>query len=42
MVREISVYYFEQSSFPTSYTFEDKVKVNIYDTLWIGFQELPL
>lgn len=42
MVKEISVYYFEQSSFPTSYTFEDKVKVNIYDTLWIDFQELPL
>jgi len=42
MVREISVYYFEQSSFPTSYTFEDKVKVNIYDSLWIDFQELPL
>lgn len=38
----VSVYFFEQSPFPISYTFEDRIKVNIYDTLWIDFQDLPL
>lgn len=42
MVKEVSVYFFEQSPFPTSYTFEDKIKVNIYDTLWIDLQDLTL
>lgn len=38
--KEVSVYFFEKSPFPVSYTFEDKVKVSIYDDLWIDFQEL--
>ena len=38
--KEVSIYFFEKSSFPVPYTFEDKVKVNIYDDLWIDFQEL--
>ncbi len=25
-----------------SYTFQDKIKVNIYDDLWIDFKELQL
>ncbi len=42
MAKDVSVYFFEQSPFPVSYTFEDKIKVNIYDNLWIDFQDLPL
>ena len=40
--KEVAVYFFEQSPFPVSYTFEDKIKVNIYDTLWIDLKDLPL
>lgn len=37
----ILVYYLEQSEVKTeSYTFQDKLKVNIYDDLWIDFKEL--
>ena len=42
MEKEVAVYFFEQSPFPVSYTFEDKIKVNIYDTLWIDLKDLPL
>ncbi len=38
--KEIFTYFFHESPFPNSYTFADKVKVNIYDDLWIDFQEL--
>ncbi|MDE7414807.1 MAG: Uma2 family endonuclease [Lachnospiraceae bacterium] len=40
LAKEVSVYFFEKSPFPVPYTLEDKVKVNIYDDLWIDFQEL--
>ena len=40
--KEVAVYFFEQSPFPVSYTFEDKIKVNIYDPLWIDLKDLPL
>ncbi len=26
----------------TSYTFQDRIKANLYDDLWIDFQELKL
>ena len=39
----ILVYFFEQDSFNVQhYTFQDKVKVNIYSDLWIDFTELGL
>ena len=39
----ILVYFFEQYSFNVrQYTFQDKIKVNIYDDLWIDFTELRL
>lgn len=39
----ILVYFFEQDSFNVrQYTFQDKIKVNIYDDLWIDFTELRL
>ena len=39
----IVVYHLEKSQFKmNTYTFQDKIKVNIYDDLWIDFQELDL
>ena len=39
----IFVYYLEKDSFKaTPYTFQDKIKVKIYDDLWIDFQEITL
>lgn len=39
----ILVYYLEQSEVKAdSYTFQDKLKVNIYDDLWIDFKELTI
>lgn len=39
----ILVYFFEQDSFSVQhYTFQDRIKVNIYDDLWIDFTELGL
>lgn len=41
--KTILVYFFEQDSFNVrQYTFQDKIKVNIYDDLWIDFTELEL
>ena len=41
--KSIYVYYLEKIQFETtSYTFQDKIKVNIYDDLWIDFKELPI
>lgn len=37
----ILVYSFEESAFDVvQYTFRDRIKVNIYDDLWIDFAEL--
>ena len=39
----VLVYHLEESKFEVySYTFQDKIKVNIYDDLWINFQEVTL
>ena len=39
--RHIVVYYLEKTQFKmTTYTFQDKVKVNLYDDLWIDFTEI--
>jgi len=39
----ILVYCLEQSAFKLeTYTFQDKIKVNIYDDFWIDFRELNL
>ncbi len=41
--KKIFVYHLEETDFKAdSYTFQDKVKVNIYDDLWIDFTELGL
>lgn len=41
--QKIFVYYFNQPSFEVeTYTFQDKIKVHIYDDFWIDFQELKL
>ncbi len=40
---KIFVYYLEQQDFQVgTYTFKDRIKVNIYDDLWIDFRELDL
>lgn len=40
---KIFVYYLEETDFKAdAYTFQDKVKVNIYDDLWIDFKALGL
>ncbi|MBD5461242.1 MAG: Uma2 family endonuclease [Lachnospiraceae bacterium] len=40
---KVFVYYLEQPDFQIgTYTFHDKIKVNIYEDLWIDFQELDL
>ena len=37
----VLVYYLEESKFEvSSYTFQDKIKVNIYDDFWINFMEI--
>ena len=39
----VLVYYFEQKDFGVKvYTFQDAIKVNIYDDFWIDFQNLDL
>lgn len=41
--KSIYVYHLEETQFETTaYTFQDKIKVNIYDELWIDFTELGL
>ncbi len=41
--KHIVVYYLEKTQFKmTTYTFQDKIKVNIYDDLWISLQELGI
>lgn len=41
--QSIFVYHLEKDSFKVKYhTFQDKVKVNIYNDLWIDFQEITL
>ena len=41
--KKIFVYYLEQMDFQVeTYTFQNKVKVNIYPDFWIDFQELNL
>lgn len=43
MKKWIYVYHLEETRFETTpYTFQDKIKVNIYDDLWIDFSELRL
>lgn len=39
--KQILVYHLEQTEFEVKpYTFQDKIKVNIYSDLWIDFKEL--
>lgn len=39
--QNIFVYHFEEANFKVKvYTFQDKVKVNIYDDFWIDFKEI--
>ena len=41
--KHIVVYYLEKTQFKmTTYTFQDKIKVNIYDDLWISLLELRI
>ena len=41
--QQIFVYLLKEADFKAnSYTFQDKIKVNIYDDLWINFAELEL
>ena len=41
--QSVWVYFLEQDNFKaTAYTFKDKIKVNIYDDLWIDFKALGL
>ena len=41
--QKVFVYYLEQEDFKVeTYTFRDKIKVNIYDDIWIDFQNLDL
>ena len=43
MEQTIFVYHFEKDNFKAApYTFQDRIKVNIYDDLWIDFQEITL
>ena len=42
-IEKVFVYYLEQADFQIgTYTFNDKIKVNIYEDLWIDFQALDL
>jgi len=38
----ITVYFFEAEIFARQYSFQDKVRVNIYDDLWIDFSALSI
>jgi len=39
----VYIYFLEENKFrTTAYTLQDKIKVNIYDDLWIDFKELGL
>ena len=41
--KTVFVYHLEETKFEAAaYTFQDKIKVNIYDDLWINFTELEL
>ncbi len=41
--KSVYVYHLEETKFETTaYTFHDKIKVNLYDDLWISLQELEL
>ena len=41
--QSVWVYFLEQDKFKaTAYAFQDKIKVNIFDALWIDFTELEL
>lgn len=41
--KSIYVYHLEETKFETNaYTFHDKIQVNIYDDLWIDFQNILL
>ena len=41
--QSVYVYHFEKDNFKTAaYSFHDKIKVNIYDDLWIDFQEIKI
>ncbi len=41
--KKIFVYHLEQADFKADcYTFQDNIKVNIYDDLWVDFKELSL
>lgn len=41
--RSVYVYHLEKDNFKTkAYTFQDKIKVNIYDDLWVDFQKIIL
>ncbi len=43
IAQTVLVYFFEQNSFNVrQYSFRDKIKVGIYDDLWIDFTELGL
>lgn len=43
MQQSIFVYHLEKDNFQVKpYTFQDKIKVNIYDDLWIDFHEISL
>ena len=43
MKQTIFVYHLEETKFEAAaYTFQDKIKVNIYEDLWIDFQEITL
>lgn len=43
MAETVLAYFFEQKSFIVrQYSFKDKIKVNIYEDLWIDFAELGL
>lgn len=38
--KTITIYFFESEIFAKEYTFQDKIKVNIYDDLTIDFNQL--
>ena len=42
MKQTILVYDMEHDAAPAIYSFADRIKVNIYDGLWIDFQKLDL
>ncbi len=41
--KSVYAYHLEETKFETAaYTFQDKIKVNIYDDLWICLQEIEI